>query len=283
MSTDLRQSPEYACHLEDLGWKVELIDNCHVFIRRFPLLGSILKIQRPNKIPSLDKVETLARKYHAYKVSLEPQRPFSHLAIKRLKNRGYQPSRSSYLPTKTVQIDLRSPLTKILKNCQKDCRYCLKKTSKKPLQLTEVADPKLFQRIWRKSLPFHKWLLVPSLKNLISLKKNFGKHCYLLLSFYKEIPLGGTIILISGKTAYYFYAFTNQGGRKLLAQYFLVWEAIRLAKRKGCFFFDFEGIYDERFPLKSWQGFSHFKKSFGGKEISYPPPLAKTRLFRLFG
>lgn len=50
------------------------------------------------------------------------------------------------------------------------------------------------------------------------------------------------------------------------------------AKKRGCKIFDFEGIYDERFPNKSWLGFTHFKKSFGGYEVSYPGTYTKTRL-----
>jgi hypothetical protein len=274
---DLRQSPQYANFLKLLGWQAERVDDCQIYIKRFPLIGALIKIQRPEKIPSLEKIEYLAKKCYAFKISLEPKQQCNNETTEQWKTAGYRASRSPYLPTKTLQLDLRQPLAKILKNCRKDCRYCLKKAFVSSLQLIEVAKPESFWKIWRKSLPFHKWLLVPPPKNLISLKKNFGENCHLLLGFFKETPLGGTIILMSDKIAYYYYAFTNQTGRKLLAQYFLVWESIKLAKREGYHFFDFEGIYDERSPIKSWQGFSHFKKSFGGEEISYPLPLVKTQ------
>lgn len=91
-----------------------------------------------------------------------------------------------------------------------------------------------------------------------------------LLSGGEKIVLGGAIILIADKTAYYYRAFTTKEGRTKYAQYLIVWEAIRLAKKQGCRIFDFEGVFDPRFPVKNWQGFSHFKKSFGGKEVCYP-------------
>jgi lipid II:glycine glycyltransferase (peptidoglycan interpeptide bridge formation enzyme) len=59
----------------------------------------------------------------------------------------------------------------------------------------------------------------------------------------------------------------------------LVWEAIKRAKKMGCRTFDFEGIDDPRFPIRAWRGFSHFKKSFGGKEIDYPGCFKKARSF----
>jgi hypothetical protein len=39
--------------------------------------------------------------------------------------------------------------------------------------------------------------------------------------------------------------------------------------------FDFEGIFDERYPKsnRDWLGFSKFKSGFGGKEIYFPPPF----------
>jgi len=52
---DVRQSPEYARYLELLGWKIKKINSCQIFIRYLPLLGSIIKIQRPEKILHLSK------------------------------------------------------------------------------------------------------------------------------------------------------------------------------------------------------------------------------------
>jgi peptidoglycan pentaglycine glycine transferase (the first glycine) len=59
--------------------------------------------------------------------------------------------------------------------------------------------------------------------------------------------------------------------------YFIVWEAMKEAKKRGCKIWDFEGIYDARWPNKSWLGFSHFKKSFGGEEIEFPGSFEKWR------
>jgi lipid II:glycine glycyltransferase (peptidoglycan interpeptide bridge formation enzyme) len=58
----------------------------------------------------------------------------------------------------------------------------------------------------------------------------------------------------------------------------MVWYGILWGKKRGAKMFDFEGIYDSRFPNKSWLGFTHFKKSFGGKEVEYPGCFVKTKL-----
>jgi lipid II:glycine glycyltransferase (peptidoglycan interpeptide bridge formation enzyme) len=72
------------------------------------------------------------------------------------------------------------------------------------------------------------------------------------------------------------YACSTKQANKLSAPSLLVWEGVKLAKKKGCKVFDFEGIYDERYKAtKSWKGFTRFKMGFGGKVITYPPTLVK--------
>lgn len=159
----------------------------------------------------------------------------------------------------------------------------------------ESLNLKVFHQAWKRSVPFSRY--VPSLKALKKLQSAFGNKAIFLIAINTsdggrvlqgntsdsfEVDqnniLAGTVILLTDTTAYYYYAFTSKQGRKKLAQYLLVWEAIKIGKRKGCKVFDFEGIYDHRFPIKNWQGFSHFKKSFGGREVDYPGCFVKKRL-----
>jgi len=48
--TDIRQTLEYANYLKSNGWIVERINGINYFIKKLPLLGSILKLQRPKEI-----------------------------------------------------------------------------------------------------------------------------------------------------------------------------------------------------------------------------------------
>jgi lipid II:glycine glycyltransferase (peptidoglycan interpeptide bridge formation enzyme) len=66
-------------------------------------------------------------------------------------------------------------------------------------------------------------------------------------------------------------------GRSTLSQYTLLWNGILWAKKNGYKIFDFEGIFDPRFPDKNWKGFTHFKRSFGGEEVIYPGCYTKLR------
>ncbi|HUS52151.1 MAG TPA: peptidoglycan bridge formation glycyltransferase FemA/FemB family protein [Candidatus Bathyarchaeia archaeon] len=267
---DLRQSKEYARYMSLLGWQVEKAAKSNVFIRKIPFLPfSVIKIQRPTPPIPLAKIDQLAQKYRALAVYLEPNTTNQSSS---LTESGYRLSKTPFLSTKTLRLDLNQSEEKILSQMKKETRYCLRKAEKSSLPIFEVTKFADLHQAWKKSVGWQRHL--PSLNTLCALKKAFNSKAIFLTANF----LAGTTILIGGKTAYYFYAFTSKKGRESLAQYLLIWQAIKLAKKRGCRAFDFEGIYDSRFPQKGWQGFSHFKKSFGGKEVKYPGCFVKYRL-----
>ena len=270
---DIRQSVEYAKHLEGMGWIAERVGNVNYFIRKFPLVGSFMKVQRPKDIYP-KTIEKLKNNYRVFRTVIEP-RINSHAKI--LQGRGYKLSKSPYLPTKTLEIDLTLSRRILFDNLKKDCKYALRKTEKLPL-FTE-PELKVFHASYKKSVFPRRY--VPSLNNLRSLKANFTNSLFLTSHNGlgdKELYHSGAIFLVSGINAYYWQAFTSKEGRSTLSQYRLVWEGILWAKSLECRVFDFEGIYDSRFPNKSWHGFTHFKKSFGSKEVTYPGAFVRTRL-----
>ena len=260
---DLRQFPEFAHFMEKINWKVGKKKDFQFYIRHLPILGNFIKIQRPPSKISAKKLESLAKKYHAFAVQV------------------------NYSPTKTLQLDLTLPLDQIQKQMKKDARYEIKKAEKNKQSLLlrnkiivkQSKDIELFIKIWHRNA-LRRGFWIPFGKEIRSIYEAFGKNAYLLLAS-RLSPVAchpvvaGALILFSDKTAYYFHAASTPEGRKLSAPYLVVWQAIKLAKRQGCQIFDFEGVYDERFPQKSWRGFSHFKKSFGGKEIEFPCSFTK--------
>jgi len=44
---DIRQTKQYARYLLAQGWKVEKINNTYAYIKYIPIVGDIIKIQRP--------------------------------------------------------------------------------------------------------------------------------------------------------------------------------------------------------------------------------------------
>ncbi|MCX6705864.1 MAG: hypothetical protein NTV24_02035 [Candidatus Woesebacteria bacterium] len=276
---DIRQTQEYADYLKCEGWIVARIENINYFIKKLPLIGSVLKIQRPEEI-NFKTTEKLCRKYRVFQIILEPK---SERDVKLLASKGFKQSKSPYLPSKTLQIDLTQPISKITANFKKDARSTLLRASQDRgtsniKEISSLSDLRKFHNAWRKSVKFTRF--VPSLDSLINLRKNFPTHKPIILTSHNKSGsiIGGAIFTRSlHDYAYYWQGFTNNEGRTSLSQYSLVWKGLLWAKKVGCKIFDFEGIYDERFPNKSWLGFTHFKQSFGGKEVLYPGCYTKFR------
>lgn len=91
-----------------------------------------------------------------------------------------------------------------------------------------------------------------------------------------------------GNTRAYAHAGANQDARKLQAAAPLVWQAILDGKAKGLARFDLWGIAPENAPdSHPWSGFTRFKRSFGGSEISHsgtwelPIKKSKYRIYRI--
>lgn len=262
--TDLRQSPQFGKFTETIGWQVEKCQmpnaKCQIFIRKIPLLPfSIIKIQRPDFIP-FEKIDEIAKKYRALFVKIEPNQ--------QLNKNSYRADSWPLLCTKTIWIDLTKTENQLWKAVEKETRYCIRKAEKEDTKMLRDDDIEGFYENFKK---FGKGY-IPKKAEFQSLIKSFGKKAILL----SANSLAGTLILMADKTAYYYYAFTSPLGRKKFCQHLLVWQAIKITKKLGCKIFDFEGIEDSRYKVtRKWQGFSHFKKSFGGKEITFPGSFTK--------
>lgn len=263
---DIRQTIQYANYLKKNGWQVERIAEINYFIKKFPIIGSVIKVQRPEEI-RIQKIKELGKKEKAFQVIIEPK---TELDAKHLFSLGYKSNKSTYIPSKTFQLDLTLPTNRLTGGMKKDAKSALRTT--RNLQLTATDDMEKFRNVWKRAVGWKRY--VPPSKSLICLKKSFKKNSLFLLAGTDA----GAIFLIADGIGYYWQAFTNEEGRKKLAQYRIVWEGIKWAKKRGVKVFDFEGIYDPRYPDKSWLGFTHFKKSFGGYEVEYPGCFTKNML-----
>ncbi len=265
--SDLRQAPEYAQWMRAIGWQVEK----GAFIKKIPLLPwTFIKIQRQRWTADY---EIIAKKYRAVQIKLEPDwsDKTDYQAL------GFKPDKTPLLPTKTIWLDLTKSENQLLKEMHSKTRYNIRKNKQvvricRGKETSQAALRKFYeiykanakkQKFWGLSFNNLKWLLVC-----------FGEKAWLLTT-----NEGGLIILIHDKVVYYSHNGATQAGKRKFVPTILTWEAIKLAKKLGCKKFDFEGIADSRFPItKKWQGFTRFKKSFGGIEVECKGSLSKWRL-----
>ena len=280
---DIRQTQEYANYLKTLGWTTYRKAGVNYFVKKIALSG-ILKIQRPETL-DLETIREIAKLHKVFNIVVEPKTEIDARFL--LQNR-FKQSKSPFLPTKTLLIDLTKTKESLWKDLNKKTRYSIKKYTNKNTGRGESFEIKKFfsppeiedfRKAWKKNVKTKRY--VPSAKQLKNLAKSFKKHKPLFLASHNknaEIVAGAIFTQSSSKISYYWQAFSGKNGRSSLSGYTLLWHGILWAKSQGCKLMDLEGIYDPRFPNKSWQGFSHFKKSFGGEEREYPGAFVKYQL-----
>ncbi len=269
--TDLRQTKEWAEWLSRTGWTVERVGGrrgkkLFVYIRQLPLVKlSFLKLQRFDSLPDWEEFSELKRKYHVLMASLEP---VSETQAREIEKKGYKLTKDAYLPTKTRVIDLTKKEAELIRDMSENFRRVVGKRSETK---TDKIDSEEFYSGWK------KWskTLVLSEKQFEELVKAYGRKVEFWGAVKNKEILSAVMLLFTDDSCYYYQTWTSDVGRKGSEHVRLVFETMKRAKKLGKKFYNFEGVQDKRFPLKKWEGFTEFKRRFGGEEVAYPGCFSK--------
>lgn len=292
---NFHQTEAHAQFLQSIGWRIESCGkrfDAQAFIRPLPILPlSLLKLQRvkPGQF-DWDKVIQLEKNNHVYEtvIELDTLSDQPPLLIQELLNHGFHPVDDYMLTTKTRIIDLNQSKEIILAAMKPKTRYNIHLAKKHHLcsivwTMDEVANSTLlFQNYYDllvQNAKRIKMLLLPKewiYKQLIA----FGKQGFVVGVTQKDssVLLNAAAFFTSIDTCSYSHNGSTAAGRTLMAPTFTIWKGIGEAKRRRLAFFDFDGVYDERFPKQQrFRGFGRFKAGFGGTELYFPPMYRKYR------
>lgn len=287
---DIRQSQVFAGYMQDLGWEIMKIDKFIIYLRRFPIIGYFAKIPRPNLPIDQNKILEFKNSRKIFRLKISPfigdtDKNYQRYRKQFLHN-GFKIENFPFNPTTNYLIDLTQTKKNIFNNFTESKRRAVRRAIKNGIYIKETPDLESFIEIRKKQYSFVGFLVK---SEMIKLWKNLHPQNASLLLAYPTIqnqkssqiqatasicygkPVAGILLLFYDRVAYYWFASSLKVGKKLFTPTLLVWEALKLAKKKGCKIFDFEGIYDERFPKasESWKGFTKFKEGFGGKKVVY--------------
>jgi lipid II:glycine glycyltransferase (peptidoglycan interpeptide bridge formation enzyme) len=266
---DLRQTSEYAKYMAASGWQVVQMPQTkyQIFLKKIPFLGTLAKAQRPFGNLDTKYLQDFIKEHKISILSIEPVKE-----VPLLPNFSY--AKSPYLPSKTIQLALNKSETELLKQMRQKTRYNIKIAKKHKVIVKKSSDINNFVELWQKAAA-KRGQFLPQKKEIKALFENFGNKAHLYYASKENNPIAGLLILDSQDTAYYMYAFSLKLGRELFAPTLLSWKAIQDAKKRKLKIFDFDGIYDERYPetTKHWRGFTKFKQGFGGKVVEFPRTL----------
>lgn len=270
---ELQQAPLYFSYIQKLGWMVANVDNVFVIYRHIFLLGGLAKLQRCDRLPNPRKIISFLHTHHIKTFAVEPAASVSQEALDIFcrELRGHvHINTSPFLPTKTLRVDLTPPEETLFHNLSEAKRRAVRRAQKNGVAIEESQDIKSMIRIKSKSAGLFGGITTYGLKELW---ETFGPmRCAILLARSKEKLVGGVFLIFWEKTAYYWIVGATREGKRLFVPTLLVWEALKLSKKRGCNQFDFVGAWDERLKNQNteWKGFTKFKEGFGGRELYYP-------------
>jgi len=271
---DVRQSAEFASFMQDINWQREKVGGFYVYLKKFPVIGSFAKCPRPAKQINIEKLAGFVKEKNIFHFKISPFLTTDQFGYEKEKRRllksGFKIDTDPFNPTTTIQIDLKRSEAEIFKSFSEAKRRGVRRAIKHGVCVYLSDDIEAFIKIRQQQFSPLGFLIT---KEMQMLWKNFypKKADLLLAKTASGKNVAGILLLNSNGTSYYWFASALKEGKTLFAPTLLVWEAVKLGKRRGSRILDFEGIYDERFPKasESWRGFTKFKEGFSDKKIDF--------------
>ncbi len=268
---DLRQTKEWADWLAATGWVIEKIKTrgggyFYGFIRPMPLVGfSFMKLQRFEEPIDWKQLAEVKKRHHVWWSVAEPK---NEKVVPELVKAGYRLSREPYLPMKTRVLDLTKSEKTLLGEMSENFRRIIGKSQ--AVKMTAIGADEFYAG-WKK---WAKSYILPR-GQFDGLVKAFGKKVEFWAFQNNNELLSAIMLLFTPDTCFYYQTWTSGAGRKSSEHVILTWETMKRARKLKKKFYNFEGIQDSRFPLSKWEGFTEFKRRFGGYELTYPGSFLK--------
>ena len=166
-------------------------------------------------------------------------------------------------------LDLNRTPEDILKDMRKTTRYEIRQGEKLGVQVRMSSDPeelKHFYRLYKETSKRHGFVAHTSITEEFELFARDGK-AQLFLGYAGSELMASAIILFWGRQAIYHHGASLFS--KIPVSYFVQWQAILEAKKRGMKLYNFYGIAPENSPNHPWRGITLFKKGFGGYEVNF--------------
>lgn len=201
--------------------------------------------------------------------------PTQGITSEQLRQRGFRPVTYQQLqPAHTQIIDLSQPKETILANMSQNSRNITRNYHKKGVVIRTSHEPQdiniLTSLLGRVASRNH--ITAHSSDYFLSQAKALfpSKAATLYIADIEGTPIAAALVYDTTDTRTYAHAAADDTYRKLGAGTALVGQMILDAKDKNLTSFDLYGIAPSDDPAHPWAGFTKFKKSFGGTEVTYP-------------
>ncbi len=224
---------------------------------------------------ALTALKTLARAQRAQYVRVEPiATEFTGDPAAALKRLGLRRAPVDVQPQLTWMVDLTQDKDTILGAMRPTSRNLYRNIHKKGVAFDVVTDPAGISTL----LDFLHGVAERSefkaqsdayLQQAAGVLMPAGA-AKLFVARLNDVPIAAALSYDTESTRVYAHAAADDEHRKLNAGIPLVVTMMLDAKEHGMSRFDMWGVSPEDDPDHKWAGFSRFKRSFGGYEVSYP-------------
>lgn len=221
----------------------------------------------------ISTLKSLAKKEKVWFVRIRPDLLDTKENAKKLKRLGFIPAPMHLHAENTWVLDITPSEETLLSAMRKTTRYLIKKSLNMGLRVEQTTDAKfidILDTLQKETAIRHKFIGFS--KNLFSAQiGSFGKdnQAKLFLCKNGSRVLAAAIIIFYNDTAYYHHSGSVSDFREIPFSYFLQWQIIREAKKRGLKYYNFWGISKNINPNHRFAGVTLFKTGFGGRRVDW--------------
>ncbi len=173
----------------------------------------------------------------------------------------------------TWVLDIAKSEEEILRGMRKTTRYLVKKSFGEGLRV-DISESKEYARVLyglqKETSERHGFVGFPQKLFEIEIEE-FAKddNASVFICRKGKKVLAVAIIVFYGDSAYYHFSGSTSELSKIPFSYFLQWEIIKEAKKRGMKYYNFWGIAPNDNPKHRFAGVTLFKTGFGGERIDW--------------
>ncbi len=221
----------------------------------------------------VNQIKTIAHDENAWFVRIRPEILDTPENRSRFKKLGFLPAPMHLHAENTWILDISKPEAELLSGMRKTTRYLVKRGDTYGLACEESEDlsyAKILFRLQKETMERHGFVGFPErlFRTEVETFSNDNQGKVFVCKKGGKI-LAAAIIIFYGDSAYYHFSGSVSGYSKIPFSYFLQWQIIKSAKKRGLKFYNFWGIAPVNEPHHRFAGVTVFKTGFGGERIDW--------------
>lgn len=247
------------------------LDRSYLYSPKGPLISNVVSLDKQKEALELIlskardiTIDTKRKEEIFFRLELEDPK----LILKRLvKSKDVQP-RDSWV------LDIDKDHKELLANMHTKTRYNIALAKRKKVEVyfsKEQKDLEDFLRLTHQTAKRNQISVHSDNYYKMLFETLVEHHCgELVVAKLEDKVVAVNMLIHFGQATTYLHGASDYQFRKYMAPQLLQWESIKKAQELGNKIYDFWGIAPEDGSKASWQGFTRFKKSFGGRAVFSP-------------